>query len=295
MYSNKFVVILLVNGQVQQEFANGEVHIPFGSEYSIRFRNKNDRRAVAKLFIDGERMCRGGFIIPAHSYRDIDCSSQTNRKFKFVDLQSTEAQDYGKDQTNADKKMGLIRVEWHLEKVQEKKTYEVHHHHHYQHGRQNRGPWMPAPWETTLGASAPSFQCDAAPAAESMQLNAAPTEGTAGGSSVRRAFAPAVKDGATVEGGVSNMRFGELNMEYEETATVLQLYLRGYHPRVIELPIENRHVEEIVEDAVTLPAPEPVPVPMLKPYPSGGRFCDKCGTAVKESSNFCHACGNKLK
>ena len=54
VYSNKFVMCVLVNGKPVEELANGEVQIPFNTEYVLRFRNKNDRRAVVKFWIDGE-------------------------------------------------------------------------------------------------------------------------------------------------------------------------------------------------------------------------------------------------
>jgi len=145
VYSNKFVISIVVNGNIQNEFANGTVELPFNTEYAIRFRNKWNRRAVVKPFVDGIKVCRGGFVIPANSFRDIECSSQTLRKFKFVDLQSTEAQDHGKDQTNAEKRMGLIEAHWYLEK-QKPVVQEIHHHHSYPVPQPYPVPVWPRPY-----------------------------------------------------------------------------------------------------------------------------------------------------
>ena len=256
VYSQKFVISILVDGQVQKEFANGDVNIPFGCHYAIRFRNKNSRRAVVKLYIDGEKMCRGGFVIPANCHRDIDCSSQTLKKFKFVDLQSTEAQDHGKDQVNADKLMGVVEAHWHLEKEHPKPPVvrEIHHHHnhHYRH-------WWERPWYGTYGTPYNSCKpCGDGGATEHadvrlsastdsvLDFNAAESapasyQEIAKGGVVRDSFKGAcarrdrlVRDGATVEGDMSNMRFGELDVDYEEAATVLRLQLKGFDPAVAE-------------------------------------------------------------
>jgi len=311
MYSNRFVISVLVNGQVQKEFANGEVHLPFGTEYSIRFRNKNDRRAVVKLFIDGEKMCRGGFVIPGNSYRDIECSSQTLRKFKFVDLQSTEAQDHGKDQTNAEKRMGLVEAHWYLEKEQPN-VKEVHHHHHHPYPVPQPYPVYPQPrpwrpWEPYYGSTtecsvgspptAPlrsDLKCCTPPPVDRDSLKTCSLSDAAppaemdfdGGECLKGATSPrarqqyreicksnTVRDGATVEGQLSNQRFGECNVDLEENATILKLYLRGYDPKV-----EENNELHVLEDTV-----------------ADAQYCDRCGAKIaKKSSNFCHICGVKL-
>lgn len=316
MYSNKFVISVLVNGQVQKEFANGEVNLPFDTEYAIRFRNKNDRQAVVKLFIDGEKMCRGGFVIPANTYRDIECSSQTLRKFKFVDLQSNEAQDHGKDQSNSEKKMGLLEAHWYLEKARPV-VKEIHHHHNHPVPYPVPSPiWpRPRPYE-------PYFCCrDSAPAGNSADAtttdfdagesikssDAAPAAPYAGGNAQRRAFAGRqgplkeyaasssaanfvecsrkVSDGATVEGAHSNQRFGECNVDIEETATVLKLYLRGYHAKAEH----ERFDEPPVAQEQVAPMDNPAAIDLE------GSYCRRCGTKVeRKKSNFCHVCGIKL-
>jgi len=60
VYSNKFVMCVLHHGHPLKELANGMVSLPFGAEYALRLRNKNNRRAVVKLFIDGENVSGGG-------------------------------------------------------------------------------------------------------------------------------------------------------------------------------------------------------------------------------------------
>lgn len=337
MYSNRFVISIIVNSQVQKEFANGEVNLPFGSEYAIRFRNKNDRRAVVKLFIDGEKMCRGGFVIPANQYRDIDCSSQTLRKFKFVDLQSTEAQEHGKDQVNAEKLMGVIEAHWHLEK-QTPVVKEIHHHHPYPVPRPYPVYPRPYPWygddryyacnnsagmaehktktcstsDAAPDADMGSVECCASfpPAVKLCSVQPQSYSEIAKGGIARDAMKgacdsygdrreglkrmviakdAAVRDGATVEGDQSNMRFGDIHFEYEEASTVLKLFLRGF----------DGPVQELVEAPVAQEVEAPEIKPEYHPYPvatdADTRYCDNCGAKIaKKSSRYCHLCGHKL-
>jgi hypothetical protein len=216
-----------------------EAHIPFGSCYTLRLRNKNSRQAACKLFIDGEKMCKGGIIVPANSYRDIDCSTVTLQKFKFVDLQSVDAQEHGKDQSNVSRQMGLIVAQWHLEVERPRPPkVEHHHHHHYPVRRSVRREkiwtfgtpgWIESP---DPGLPSPNFRpmCyydDGHSAKKAMCESASPTNwGPAAAAASYSCSAipmldsvvPTAHEGATVEGGLSNQRFGEMHLELETGA-----------------------------------------------------------------------------
>jgi hypothetical protein len=288
MYSNKFVISVLVDGKVVKEHqtpVGTEAHIPFGSCYTLRLRNKNSRQAACKLFIDGEKMCKGGIIVPANSYRDIDCSTVTLQKFKFVDLQSVDAQEHGKDQSNVTKQMGLIVAQWHLE-VERPRPPKVEHHHHHHHYPVRRREkiwtfgtpgWIESP---DPGLPSPNFRpmCyydDGHSAKKAMCESASPTNwGPAAAAASYSCSAipmldsvvPTAHEGATVEGGLSNQRFGEMHLELETGYTELKLLLKGYEV-----------------------------VPLEAVAPVGGAYCDGCGAkALRSSSRFCHACGLKL-
>lgn len=134
VYSNKFVMCVLLNGQPQKELANGQVSLPFGAEYALRLRNKNDRRAVVKIYIDGENVSGGGYVVNANDYVDIKRHHDKDRAFKFVSLDSPDAVDFGKDGPNHDKVKGTIEARFYLEKKRPEVVYrDVHHHHHHDH------------------------------------------------------------------------------------------------------------------------------------------------------------------
>lgn len=154
VYSNKFVFCVLLDGRPQKELANGQVSLPFGTEYSLRFRNKNNRRAVVEIWIDGENVSGNGYIIAAHDYVDIKRHHDIDRSFKFVSLDSEDAIEHGKNGPNHDKVKGTIEARFRLEEERPKVIYrDVHHDHHHHHDHyvpRPIHPWYERPiWLTS--------------------------------------------------------------------------------------------------------------------------------------------------
>lgn len=249
MYSNKFVVAVLVNGIPVQEKANGEIQIPFGTTYSLRFRNKHDRRAVVQFTVDGENVSEGGYLIPARSFIDIERHAHSPTKFKFVDLDSPDAVDFGKNGPNLDKEKGTIVAAFFLEKEVPKPDVKVvEHHHHYNNydrlGGHRRGIVPGTEFRTISGKIQPSYGaggqhvnygsslgpsmdwCASRTDSESIQVRA--TSNMAGMSMMPQ---DKVQDGCTVEGGYSSQRFREVHLDLEETSTVIRLFMRGYEEK----------------------------------------------------------------
>jgi hypothetical protein len=121
-FSNRFVMVVMHDGHPLKERADGTVHIPFGAEYSLRFKNKHNRRALVKFFIDGENVSGNGYIMGAYGSKDdtieIERRSECPAKFKFVALDSEDAQLEGKDGPNIDGSKGVIEARFSLEKQQ---------------------------------------------------------------------------------------------------------------------------------------------------------------------------------
>lgn len=129
MYSSKFVMCVLLDGTPQKELANGEIHLPFGSTYTIRLRNRNSRPAAAKIYIDGENVSGEGWRIPANDKVDIRRHADRDVSFKFVDLDSAEAIEFGKNGPNHDKVKGVIEARFYLEKDKPAPIRVEHHYH----------------------------------------------------------------------------------------------------------------------------------------------------------------------
>lgn len=114
MYSNSFVAAVKVDGKILREFKD-TIYLKFGSEYSILLKNLESRRAVAKIFIDGQEVCAGGFVIEPNREveieRFVNDLSQGNR-FKFIEKTAgVEAHRGNKIED------GLIRIEFEFEQA----------------------------------------------------------------------------------------------------------------------------------------------------------------------------------
>jgi hypothetical protein len=241
MYSNSCVLAVLVNNTPCSELANGSVTIPFNSEYSIRVRNKDKKRKlVAKIFVDGENISEGGVIVSPGSYVDVEGPVNSNKRFKFVDLESPDAVDSGKNGSNLDKTKGLIEAQFFFEK--EEKSKEVHHHHHYPQRplfpfeRQYPPMWgdniprkqlrdsLHEPYDITCG-----------------QKYNAVHKPNSGAKSVSESlsemfnFSGEVKDGCTVEGSHTNQSFIAASFSLDidwGNPTVLKIFLQGIKPSI---------------------------------------------------------------
>jgi len=133
VYQNKLVVVVKCNGRVLRE--QGEfVTLPFGSEYSLLFKNLNSQRAVIEIEIDGVDVLDGNqIVIAANSENEIKGfmkgSSVTNA-FKFIQ-KTQQIVDHRGDKIDD----GFIRISYQYEEVPKpiiRKTI-IHDHHHVDH------------------------------------------------------------------------------------------------------------------------------------------------------------------
>jgi hypothetical protein len=88
VYSNNFVVALKSQGKVLRE-KQDEVYLPFGSEYEIRLKNLDDRRAVVSIDIDGQDVLDGeDLVIDGNSTFDLRGFMEgynVKRRFRFIE------------------------------------------------------------------------------------------------------------------------------------------------------------------------------------------------------------------
>jgi hypothetical protein len=87
MYKNKFASAVKINGKILRE-EDGEVKIPFKSEYSIFLKNLNSRKAVVSVSIDGDDVLDGKkIIVEPNCISELEGFLKENivtNKFKFV-------------------------------------------------------------------------------------------------------------------------------------------------------------------------------------------------------------------
>jgi hypothetical protein len=282
VYSNKFMSVL-VNGEPQKELANGVVKLPFGAEYVLRFRNKNNRRAMVKFTIDGENVSGNGYIIDANSHVDIKRHWDKDVGFKFVSLDSPDAVDFGKNGPNEDKVKGLIEAKFYLEKENKwvpAPVVEHHHHHHYPLPRPQ--PWRYDPYPIRpMWCSTSESTCDSAPPRASFgiggqsqrRMKLASSGGTSyeatcsaspdAGMAKLAAFqnesaptptsfnaAPVLKDGCTVEGDTTGQTFNTVSFQAETDYVQLKVFLQGFDkkPEAVESPKKVSNKSKKIND-----------------------------------------------
>ena len=232
VYSNKFVMCLLIDGKIQKELENGMVFVPFGSEYSLRFRNKNNKRAVVKFTIDVENASGGGYIIGPNSFVDIHRFAHKDCSFKFVSLDSEEAFDYGKNGPNLDKTKGLIEARFYLEKNNNSYNYKY----------EKTWPETVTYWHNQTQPN----QTVTSSGFEKYYTNVT----YACDSSTMKSTCPSIDlylDGATVEGKTTGQNFYETCIETESDYVSVKMFLQGCS-NVKNLKEENESLRKQIEN-----------------------------------------------
>ena len=130
MYSQGFVVAVKVNDKFVEERADGTCVVPFGGEFMIRLKNRNSRKAVARVYVDGEEVnSLGRFILDSNSTLDLGRfvdNLKQGKRFKFVPLSNRQVA----DKNNAEN--GNIEVHFQLvAPVTKPIVIDEHQYHHY--------------------------------------------------------------------------------------------------------------------------------------------------------------------
>jgi len=117
MYKNNFVAVVKCKGKILRERNGGSVYLPFGAEYSILIKNKDARRALVDIEVDGENVMNGHkLIVDGNETQEIKGfmrnMKKTNR-FKFIH-KTKEIQRHRGDRIDD----GLVRVTYQFEKQQ---------------------------------------------------------------------------------------------------------------------------------------------------------------------------------
>lgn len=282
MYSNGFVVCIRdEKGRVLRESRDREVFIPFYSHYSIRLKNNNNRRATAKIYIDGtDAMGDHSLILKPHETVDlerfmIDGDLSKGRKFKFVPLSDGRVQDPTSEEN------GIIEVRFTLEKEMPKvieKERIIERPYPYPVYPPKPWPWEPwTPYQPTIwysntnsdipmagGETTSSSLRGEKISVNSLQADFEAFKCCSDSGEVAFDNVDVQETGATVEGAQSYQKFYEGFIgTLEDNYTELRIRLR--------------------------PSKEPVTVQKTRK-----NNCTKCGSKVRASDKYCGNCGGKL-
>jgi len=312
MYSNKLVCSVKVNGKILREKildSNSTVLIPFGSEYSLIFKNLAGRNAVVHVEIDGRDInaAKQGFYLQAGRTIELEGfekNYKTERKFKFIQ-KTEEISDFRGDKIDD----GMIRITWQFEKEKQeviKKTiihehqheYIPYYHHYYPHYHSlgcNCPSCRPNPWwdrivyggsvgastsgENLVGGSYSNISsAEINNALKSEGFNAIMMSNNSGENELMRNIVKCANvgktedllDGITVEGSKSNQSFGTANSsELEENVHSMVILLKGFK--------ENKTYVS-----------KPITVDMKK-------LCTSCGRKYRGNVEYCSKDGTALQ
>ena len=122
MHRKNLVVVVKCNGKILREDTDGNVYLPFGSEYSILLSNKDSRNALVEIEVDGENVLNSSKLILSGGkteeikgfMRDMH---ETNR-FKFIE-KTKEISKFRGDKLDD----GLVRVSFQFESYSKPYVY----------------------------------------------------------------------------------------------------------------------------------------------------------------------------
>jgi len=255
VFKDNFIAVLKCNGKIMREF-NGEVRLPFGSEYSILLKNKDSRNAVASVEIDGEDVMNNHrYIIPANSTRELKGflkGTTAKNKFRFI-KKTKEISNFRGDRLDD----GLIRVEFWFEQKKEE-------------------PWLIYDWPVDM-----NFTVNWS---SNNTYKSPRTEGLGGGFSSVEPVAtfysnvshtmshPTMDDGITVKGSKTNQQFHYGNVgALENNSSVI----------IIKLVGGVKQTGRVVK--------------VKKPITVKTRLqCQTCGKKWRSSMKFCGRCSTAL-
>lgn len=244
MYNNNFVVVVKCDGKVLREHNKGTVYLPFGSEYSILIKNKDARRALVDIEVDGKSVLNGHKLIVGGNtakeikgfMRDMD---KTN-KFKFIN-KTKEIQNYRGDRIDD----GLVRVAYQFEKQEDQPVFINYGYDFNKFLCDNTKSLVPDSTNDTLYGSSISFNCS---------FNSA----------------PAADEGITVKGKKINQTYVHGNIgELERAIYTIILQLRGKTSR-----------KQSVKKAITVKS-KTVCETCGRKNKTTNKFCYNCGTCLE--------------
>ncbi len=261
VYKNDFVAIISVNGKILRE-QNGSVELPFGSDYSIRLKNLESRKARIKVSIDGEDVLSGNSLLLApntdmtlEGFLDGDT---VRKKFRFIQ-KTQEIVDHRGDRMDD----GIVRIEYCFE--QRKPEYAPMYNPRWSYSYPKHPPFPTITWGSGITAD-DSYKPDISAGGPPKEFIAdcSYSGGEQNTSGMLRSI-PQVDEGITVRGAEASQHFSNGHIGLTDAPHVITIKLRGVKGSgaVVEQPVGTK-------DKVTCPA-------CSRRWNARQHFCGNCG------------------
>ncbi len=215
MYKQNFVVVVKCDGKILREQDNDVVYLPFGVEYSIHLKNKDSRRALVDIEVDGENVLNGHkLIVNGNEDQEIKGFMKdihvTNR-FKFIH-KTKEIQEHRGNRLDD----GLIRVTYQFEKYKQEPIITT---------------YTPPTW---------TYYKNSDWTAKGASLNACSGLNSVYTCSFSDCSSPRVEEGITVKGSKINQNYAYGNIDLlESNIYTIVLHLKGLtkNKQIVQKPI----------------------------------------------------------
>lgn len=294
MYKEGFATAVLVDGRVVRE-ENGISRIPFGTEYTVRLKNKYPEPVAADVFIDGKLVNEAGHLfVPGNGTVDLDrwiFKDKTDRKLQFVKL--TEG---GKGVEANEQENGVIEVRFYKPKKADQLSRiisEIHIH---------EWPWYPV-WIMPRVVWYDDTQV------YPMKYERTITNNN-GWSGYYETFSGASSDGSIRMSSVSSSasysasmapasqgKDGKLSLNYHIPNPFLQALASQPGATAEGKKVDDKS-EALAKKAEFKLEFEPIVLTMKLmgfdgPKPEAKNYCETCGRKRRDRENFCPSCGSK--
>jgi hypothetical protein len=224
-FSNDFVCTILFNGKPLREFNEGGkrvCRIPFGTEYSIKLKNKSLRRALVSISIDGTDVFTGarlelGVGETKIVERFVDKLDSGN-KFKFISVEEGKRDGSIQDPTSEDN--GRITVQFYPEIERKIRSTS------FSNLLRGASATTSYPFDYMSTGSSSGFTTDSSSGFTTDSSSGFTTDAT---TACCMALNSVSDSGATVEGSRSSQAFAISNnyFEVESTPVQIDLWLKG--------------------------------------------------------------------
>lgn len=257
VYHQNFVAVLVCNDDIVREFDGDTVKLPFGIEYKLRFKNKEARKAVVSVNIDGDDVTKfGRIIVEGNSSAELegfmDANGHVTNKFKFIQKISEIVKHRG-DRIDD----GIVTIQFQFEEPLP--THSRHYHDHY-YGR-DYGPHNP------YRPGRPEYYSSGV--LRGLSFGDSPNNMV----ELSSMAVPLPDEGITVRGSRGSQVFTEgTHRPLEANIHTITLRLKG----VVEQEGKSKRVRAPILVRTKLQ-------------------CSSCGRMSKSAAEFCSNCGTALK
>lgn len=267
MFKNKLIVVLKSNGKILREYGDN-IHIPFGTEYSLGFKNLENRKAVAKVEIDGVDVLDSHSLIlnpneEINLERFITNGDLNNgNKFKFI-KKTKEISDYRGDKIDD----GIIRIEFRFEEeitVPKITYYTINNNTHLNYDT-SKYRSVDYSKNTLNDIKKRRFLEGSVPYGDNFSCFSVSSTTFKSDNNIQKD----VDDGITVKGSISNQGFQFGYVEsLEDKSYIIIFNLKGYDSSLVQ-----------IQKPITIKT-------KLQ--------CETCGKKSRSNNKFCSKCGTSL-